>query len=238
MAEIRLNKLIKKYNIGLSELVDFLRKQGAEVDESPNAKVSDEYVEKLDKQFGKDLEMAAEAAKLEIKLTNIIEKNNSSKAVREEEEEAEETISYKDNSLSGKKLAPAPAAEPEPAVSEQPVELPLTTEEKPVAVQAPVQEQAAPAPKLIKKPEHLVAEHIGKPQEDALITNPTAPIERHFSLAERPEREGYQGEHCHEKKLRYVTTVADAPLTERENRRLSKDRTVLLFADNSQLIKA
>ena len=125
-----------------------------------------------------------------------------------------------------------------PAVSEQPVELPLTTEEKPVAVQAPVQEQAAPAPKLIKKPEHLVAEHIGKPQEDALITNPTAPIERHFSLAERPEREGYQGEHCHEKKLRYVTTVADAPLTERENRRLSKDRTVLLFADNSQLIKA
>ncbi|MCI5821334.1 MAG: SDR family NAD(P)-dependent oxidoreductase [Elusimicrobia bacterium] len=125
-----------------------------------------------------------------------------------------------------------------PAVSEQPVELPLTTEEKPVAVQSPVQEQAAPAPKLIKKPEHLVAEHIGKPQEDALITNPTAPIERHFSLAERPEREGYQGEHCHEKKLRYVTTVADAPLTERENRRLSKDRTVLLFADNSQLIKA
>ena len=132
-----------------------------------------------------------------------------------------------------------------PAVAEQPVELPLTTEEKPVVAE-PAKEEikpaeeapAAPAPKLIKKPAHIVAEHIGKPQEDALITNPTAPIEKHFSLAERPEREGYQGEHCHEKKLRYVTTVADAPLTERENRRLSKDRTVLLFADNSQLIKA
>ena len=141
MAEIRLNKLIKKYNIGLSELVDFLRKQGAEVDESPNAKVSDEYVEKLDKQFGKDLEMAAEAAKLEIKLTNIIEKNNSSKAVREEEEEAEETISYKDNSLSGKKLAPAPAAEPEPAVSEQPAAEPVLAEE-PAASEQPVAESA------------------------------------------------------------------------------------------------
>ena len=132
-----------------------------------------------------------------------------------------------------------------PAVAEQPVELPLTTEEKPVVAE-PAKEEVkpaeeapvAPAPKLIKKPAHIVAEHIGKPQEDALITNPTAPIERHFSLAERPEREGYQGEHCHEKKLRYVTTVADAPLTARENRRLSKDRTVLLFADNSQLIKA
>ena len=145
MAEIRLNKLIKKYNIGLSELVDFLRKQGAEVDESPNAKVSDEYVEKLDKQFGKDLEMAAEAAKLEIKLTNIIEKNNSSKAVREEEEEAEETISYKDNSLSGKKLAPAPAAEPEPAVSEQPAAEPALAEE-PAASEQPVAELSATEP--------------------------------------------------------------------------------------------
>ncbi len=154
MAEIRLNKLIKKYNIGLSELVDFLRKQGAEVDESPNAKVSDEYVEKLDKQFGKDLEMAAEAAKLEIKLTNIIEKNNSSKAVREEEEEAEETISYKDNSLSGKKLAPAPAAEPEPAVSEQPAAEPVLAEE-PAASEQPAAELSATEP-AVTEPERAV----------------------------------------------------------------------------------
>ena len=154
MAEIRLNKLIKKYNIGLSELVDFLRKQGAEVDESPNAKVSDEYVEKLDKQFGKDLEMAAEAAKLEIKLTNIIEKNNSSKVVREEEEEAEETISYKDNSLSGKKLAPAPAAEPEPAVSEQPAAEPVLAEE-PAASEQPVAELSATEP-AATEPERAV----------------------------------------------------------------------------------
>ena len=133
-------------------------------------------------------------------------------------------------------VAPAvtPAAQPavQPAAA-QPAVTPAA------AKPAPVQEApAAPAPKLAKKPAHVIAEHIGVPQADALITNPTAPIEKHFSLAERPEREGYQGEHCHEKKLRYVTTVADAPLTERENRRLSKDRTILLFADNSQLIKA
>ena len=124
-------------------------------------------------------------------------------------------------------VAAAPAAQPAPAAPAQPA-----------VTAAPAQTPAAPAPKLAKKPEHVVAEHIGAPQADALITNPTAPIEKRVSLAERPEREGYQGEHCHEKKLRYVTTVADAPLTERENRRLSKDRTVLLFADNSQLIKA
>ena len=166
MAEIRLNKLIKKYNIGLSELVDFLRKQGAEVDESPNAKVSDEYVEKLDKQFGKDLEMAAEAAKLEIKLTNIIEKNNSSKAVREEEEEAEETISYKDNSLSGKKLAPAPAAEPESAVSEQPAAEPVLAEE-PAASEHPVAEPAVTEPERAEEAAPADEPDYEEPQESA-----------------------------------------------------------------------
>ncbi len=131
--------------------------------------------------------------------------------------------------------APAPAAQPAPApVAAAAPAAPAVQPAPAPAVSAPV----APAPKLAKKPEHVIAEHIGAPQADALITNPTAPVEKHFSLAERPEREGYQGEHCHEKKLRYVTTVADAPLTERENRRLSKDRTILLFADNSQLIKA
>ena len=186
MAEIRLNKLIKKYNIGLSELVDFLRKQGAEVDESPNAKVSDEYVEKLDKQFGKDLEMAAEAAKLEIKLTNIIEKNNSSKAVREEEEEAEETISYKDNSLSGKKLSPAPAAEPEPAVSEQPAAEPVLVEE-PAASEQPVAELSATEPAATEPERAVEAAPADEPDyEEPQESAPEQPA-AHQALADEPE---------------------------------------------------
>ena len=126
--------------------------------------------------------------------------------------------------------AAAPAVEPAPAV--ETVAVPA-----PAAQPAPVEETPAQVakPAFVSKP---TAEHIGKPADDALTTNPTAPIERHESLAERPEAPGYKGEHCHEKKLRYVTMVADAPLTERENRRLSKDRTVLIFADNSALIKA
>ena len=66
----------------------------------------------------------------------------------------------------------------------------------------------------------------------------SAPAAANDNLVERPEPAGYKGEHCHEKKLRNVTVVSAAPLAARENRRLSKDRTVLIFADNSQLIKA
>ena len=42
MADIRLNKLLRQFNIGLDDLVGFLQKQGVEVDSDPNAKVSDE----------------------------------------------------------------------------------------------------------------------------------------------------------------------------------------------------
>ena len=57
MGEIRLNKLIRTYNIGLQNLVDFLGSIGVEVDANPNAKISDEHLPAIEKQFGKDLEM-------------------------------------------------------------------------------------------------------------------------------------------------------------------------------------
>ena len=131
--------------------------------------------------------------------------------------------------------APAAAAAPAAPAAQAPAAPAAQAPAAAVAAPAAPAKPAAAKPAVVSKP---TAEHIGKPAEDALTTNPTAPIVRHESLAERPEAPGYKGEHCHEKKLRYVTMAADAPLTERENRRLSKDRTVLIFADNSQLIKA
>ena len=141
--------------------------------------------------------------------------------------------------------APAPAAQPasQATVAAQATVAPAA--ETAPAAQAPAQpvvvERDNGLPKIhVATVQEAVpaADKVEKPSEDMLTTNPTAPIKLHESLAERPEREGYAGEHCHEKKLRSVTVVAPAPLSERENRRLSKDRTVLIFADNSQLIKA
>ena len=54
MAEIRLNKLIKQFNIGLDTLVDFLNSKGAGIENAnPNMKVSDEYLEELHKKYEK-----------------------------------------------------------------------------------------------------------------------------------------------------------------------------------------
>ena len=133
-------------------------------------------------------------------------------------------------------VKPAPAAAPVPA----PAPAPAVQAAAPASIAQPVATQEAlPTIKVATLKEAVpAAAPVSALSEDVKITNPTGEIAPNTSLAERPEREGYSGEHCHEKKLRKVTVVAPAPLTERVERRLSKDRTVLIFADNSQLIKA
>ena len=68
MAEIRLSKLIKQFNIGLNTLVDFLNSKGAGIDvPSVNIKVSDEYLPELYQRFGKDWELREAADKIDVK---------------------------------------------------------------------------------------------------------------------------------------------------------------------------
>ena len=49
---VKLNKVIKDLNVGLSTVVDFLNKNGHEVENNPNIKVSDEQYDLLIKEFG------------------------------------------------------------------------------------------------------------------------------------------------------------------------------------------
>ena len=54
MAEIRLNKLIKQFRIGLDTLVDFLEENGVDVKRTSNAKISSDYLPLLRRRFGSD----------------------------------------------------------------------------------------------------------------------------------------------------------------------------------------
>ena len=56
------------------------------------------------------------------------------------------------------------------------------------------------------------------------------------AIIEEPKQ--YEGEDSHNKKLRFIPTLVDAPLNTEANRRLSPDRTVLIFSDNTALTKA
>ena len=166
MADIRLSKIIKQYNIGLQDLVDFLNKQGAGIeDANPNIKVSDEYIPAVAKQFGKDLEMKVAAEKVDIKLNEILEKATGRKQEKAEEEEelVQETV-IKSTLLKKKERvpepepapAPVPTPEPEPAPAPEPEPAPAPKPEpapEPEPAPAPIPEPAsapvaepAPAP--------------------------------------------------------------------------------------------
>ena len=105
MAEIRINKLLKQFNIGfnigLSDLVEFLHKKGFEVEENPNAKVSDECLPDLHKQFGKDKEALEQAQQVDIKVKEILEKTNR-RISRQEEEEEEQELTIKSTTFERK----------------------------------------------------------------------------------------------------------------------------------------
>ena len=150
MAEIRLNKIMRQFNIGLSNLVEFLHGKGVEVDANPNAKVSDELMPEIEKAFGKDLEAKKAAEQVDIKISEILEKSGRKKKEEVEEEEPEQIITIKSNTFINEKKVepqpePAPAPEPEPVPEPQP---------EPVA--EPAREQVAepePAPEPVAEPQ-------------------------------------------------------------------------------------
>lgn len=65
---IRLIKVSKNLNVGISSLVEFLHKKGIEIEPNPNAKIDDEQYDMLIAEFGKDKNIRREATETREKL--------------------------------------------------------------------------------------------------------------------------------------------------------------------------
>ena len=160
MAEIRLNKIMRQFNIGLSNLVDFLQGKGVEVDANPNAKVSEELMPEIEKAFGKDLEAKKAAEQVDIKISEILEKSGKKKKEAEVEDyEPEKVITIKSNTFINDKKqeeVPEPVIVPQPEPEPQPELQPeLQPEPEPVAEPEPVSEPepvAEPEPEPVPEP--------------------------------------------------------------------------------------
>ena len=158
MADIRINKIMRQFNIGLTDLVEFLRGQGAEVDENPNAKVSEDFLPAIRKQFGADLKAAQEAEERAIKMSDILEQSGR-KAEEAEDEEPESMTIIRTNTFSHKREEPKPEPKPEPGPEPVPEPAPEPEAEPEAAPQpepAPEPEpepEAAPAPEPVAEAE-------------------------------------------------------------------------------------
>ncbi len=100
-------------------------------------------------------------------------------------------------------------------------------EQAPVAAVAPAAEVAAPVatPAAAQEPVAQVPAQAAQPATPA-----AAPVQ------EEPKH--YEGEDSHNKKLRFIPTLVEAPLAEKASRKLSAQRTVLIFSDSAPLTKA
>lgn len=74
---IRLIKVSKNLNVGISSLVEFLHKKGIEVDANPNVKIEDEHYDLLISEFGKDKNIRREATETREKMHRRDEKRET-----------------------------------------------------------------------------------------------------------------------------------------------------------------
>ncbi|MCI7635367.1 MAG: translation initiation factor IF-2, partial [Bacteroidales bacterium] len=172
MAEIRLNKLTKQFNIGLQTLVDFLNGKGAGLESlNPNAKVSDEYLPDLEKAFGKDLKAKEDSEKVRIKIKEIIEKDTKKKE-EDEDEPAKEIVIVSTALSSGKNTVPQPveAAVSESTAAEEAESAETAAEPEPEVHESAPEEVPAPAPETESVPE----EKEDKPEPAATIVEERA----------------------------------------------------------------
>jgi translation initiation factor IF-2 len=104
--ELRLSKLARDFNVGITTIVEFLKKKGHQIDSNPNSKVAPELYEILNKEFSSDINAKKESEKVNLhslrekKETVTIEEKEEEST--EEEESDEQEVLIKDTSA-GKK---------------------------------------------------------------------------------------------------------------------------------------
>lgn len=193
---VRLNKVLKECNVGLQTVVDFLKKEGIEVESDLNYKLSDEAYQAVISKFGNDKQLRNEADKLINQRQDEKEKKPAPRKVEEIKTEIPTDVLPKFKAvgqidLSPKKETSAPvqpkesAAQPKEKVTPQPKKVVVAPKvAKPAKENQPAAVAPTPAPKTApvvqeKKPVEVA------PKPVKTVTNelPKEPTEEIFSLA-------------------------------------------------------
>ncbi|WP_276168054.1 translation initiation factor IF-2 [Zobellia alginiliquefaciens] len=190
IAKIRLNKVLKEFNISLDRAVDFLASKGHEIDARPTTKISDEVYEVLQGEFQTDKS-----------------KKVASKEVGEEKRKEKEALRLQlEQEQEERRLARerrAAAAEEKTLLGKVELQGPKTVgkidldaDKKPKDAPAPVSEE--------KKVEKEVAPEVEKPKE----------VEPSNKVTEEPKVEEPKVEEKPRKKLKVIGKIdVDKPKT-------------------------
>ena len=159
MSIIRLNKVIKEFNVGLQTLADFLEKKGYKINVSPSEKITEEQYELLRHEFGADKNLRTAAEKMLQDRQKEKEKERKKTAAPEMietrvPENLRPQVVVKGTIDLNPKPAPQPAPveeKPTPQPAAEPEKAPEEPQKQPAAPEKPVAEtpavEVAPAPK-------------------------------------------------------------------------------------------
>lgn len=167
---IRLNKVIKEFNVGMQTVVDFLEKKGHKLEEvNPNTKLTDEQYSLVKKEFQTDEHLRNEAEKL--RQTRQEEKRQEQRKKEKAKEERKKAVEIKTEIPQvGPKVVGKIDLEPKAAAPAEQPKKKAPKAEKPVEEKKP---EAAPAPKA-EKPQPKAEQPEKKPAEAPATPAPKA----------------------------------------------------------------
>ena len=209
---IRLSKLARELNVGISTLIEEAEKKGIKIENNPNTKLSKEVVQVLEKEFAKDKSVKEESKAIGLstrhKKETIIIEEKPVETPKVEQKEQEEIL-IKNTTLS----APIREKKEEPPVV---VPIPEKIEVKPVVVETP----AAPTePEIIKAKADGLSNPkvVGKVDLSALNqkTKPEkkTPAEKKAEAQKKKEEEAY-------------AKAAEAPKTKGKKAKVVEEKSV------------
>ncbi len=188
----KISKAAKDLNVGLPNIIEFLRSKGISVDDNPNARIDDSVYDMLVAQFKTDKDLKNKSEQFSS------ERQKEKKAPKEAPKPVEEikvTVQQPSKPVVVGKIdldnigRPAkPAAPAQPEKKEEPK--PVVVEQKPAPVepQKPAEKPAAPAqPEKKEEPKPVVVEQ--KPAPAAPAITPVEPEQKEeiFTTGSRPQ---------------------------------------------------
>ncbi len=178
---IRIKKAATEFNISVGHVAEHLSKKGFDVDNNPNAKITDEMYAVLMRDFGQDKKIKEQAAQISIgrqtKADVVLDNKDFAAAAPVEKEQEEVLIKGMTPAVKAAAAAeapPAPVEKPAPA----PVEPP-----KPAPVPKP-ETTAVPAAAEEKKAETEAVEKPAPVAQEVTETTPESPKETPAPAAE------------------------------------------------------
>ena len=135
--DVRASKILKRYNIGLQTLVDFLREKGFEMEQTPNAWVPSGAIPLIENAFKGEHDIKEQSKKVATKIKEITDKVKKD-SLEDTEETEEETLMVRTTIIENKSNAPAAPEKNEPAsnIPQNETAAPAPAEEKASGQQA------------------------------------------------------------------------------------------------------